>query len=157
MHDGSLLGHRCLRGRTVPHSVARGVNVSDDPVPATGYVRTPDGAYLAVQTCGTGPADVVVDFNPDEGNVDLIWEEPDWRPLLTGIAGFARLILHDRRGTGASSRNVPPPNLETRVADLLIVLDALGVRRPVLVAGTEPGAMHALFAATHPDRVQGLL
>ena len=32
------------------------------------------------------------------GNVDLIWEEPDWGPFLVGFTEFARLILHDRRG-----------------------------------------------------------
>jgi class 3 adenylate cyclase len=32
---------------------------------------------------------------------------------------FARLIVHDRRGSGASTRNLPPPNLETR-ADLAL-------------------------------------
>ena len=33
---------------------------------------------------------------------------------------------------GASSRDVAPPNLETRVADLVVVLDAVGSERPVL-------------------------
>jgi pimeloyl-ACP methyl ester carboxylesterase len=64
-----------------------------------------------------------VALNRDESNVDLIWEAPDWRPFLAGPAEFARVIVHDRRGTGASSRNLPPPNLETRVSDLLAVLD----------------------------------
>jgi len=66
------------------------------------------------------------------------------------------LILHDRRGTGASSRNVAPPNLETRAADLLAVLDVVGSEAPVLVAAASTGAMHALFAATHPSRTSGL-
>src|SRR5262249_49596077 len=69
---------------------------------------------------------------------------------------FVRLIVHDRRGSGASTRNVPPPNLETRAADLLTVLDAVGSERPVLGAGASTGAMHALFAATYPDRAGGL-
>lgn len=124
--------------------------------PETRYVRAPDGAYLAYQVVGDGPADVAVSLNVDESNVDLIWEDPDWLPFLEGPLRFARLILHDRRGLGASSRNVPPPNLETQVADLLTVLDAAGSETPVLAAGTEPGAMHALFAATHPTRVSGI-
>jgi pimeloyl-ACP methyl ester carboxylesterase len=117
----------------------------------------PDGVYIAYQVLGDGPADVVVGLNSDEGNVDLIWDEPDWRPFLLGPAEFARVILHDRRGTGVSSRNVSLPNLETRVADLLAVLDEVDSKRPVLAAGIEPGAMHAMFAATHPSRLSGLL
>jgi class 3 adenylate cyclase len=70
---------------------------------------------------------------------------------------FARLIVHDRRGSGASTRNTPPPNLETRAADLLTVLDAIGSEAPVLGAGASTGAMHALFAATYPDRTSGLV
>jgi class 3 adenylate cyclase len=90
-------------------------------------------------------------------NVDLIWDEPDWRPFLVGFSEVARLILHDRRGLGVSSRNVPPPNLETQVEDLLTVLDAAGSQRPILASGSLSSAVHVLFAATHPDRVSGLI
>lgn len=126
-------------------------------MPVTNYLRTTDGVYLAYQVIGSGAVDVAIDFHATESNVDLMWEEPDWRPLLVGASQFARLILHDRRGTGASSRNVPPPNLETRVADLLALLDEVGANAPVLLAGSVTGGMHALFAATHPDRASGLV
>jgi class 3 adenylate cyclase len=113
--------------------------------------------YLAYQAVGSGPVDVVMDLHAFAGNVDLIWDEPDWGPLLAGITDFARLIIHDRRGSGASTRNAAPPNLETRAADLLTVLDAIGSEAPVLGAGASTGAMHALFAATYPDRTSGLV
>ena len=122
----------------------------------THYTRTTDGVYIAYQVVGSGPVDVAMDFHAFAGNVDLIWDEPDWSPLLVGFTEFARLILHDRRGSGASTRNVPPPNLETRAADLLAVLDEVGSNAPVLGAAASTGAMHALFAATYPDRTSGL-
>ena len=125
--------------------------------PATEFLKTDDGAFIAYQVVGSGSVDVSADFHAFAGNVDLIWDEPDWGPLLTSIAEFARLIIHDRRGSGASTRNVPPPNLETRAADLLAVLDAAGSDAPVLAAAASTGAMHALFAATYPDRVSGIL
>jgi class 3 adenylate cyclase/pimeloyl-ACP methyl ester carboxylesterase len=125
--------------------------------PETAYVKTSDGIYIAYQVAGEGPTDIVFDFNPDESNVDLMWVEPDWKPFLTGATAFGRVIVHDRRGLGVSSRNVPPANLETRVSDLLAVLDSVGSVRPILTAGADNGAMHALFASTHPDRVTGLL
>ena len=40
------------------------------------------------------------------------------------------MIMHDRRGIGLSSRNVALPNLETRVSDLLTVMDAVGSEQP---------------------------
>src|SRR3954449_9931968 len=111
--------------------------------PETHYLKTPDGVYLAYQVVGDGPVDISIGFNSDEGNVDLMWDEPDWRPFLVGPAEYARVILHDRRGTGVSSRNVPPPNLETRAADLLAILDVVESERPILAAGSQTGAMHA--------------
>jgi class 3 adenylate cyclase len=125
--------------------------------PETHYVKTLDGVYIAYQVVGDGPVDVAFDFHADESNVDLMWDEPDWRPFMVEPLAFARVILHDRRGLGVSSRNVPPANLETRVSDFLTVLDIVHSERPILTAAGDTGAMFALFAATHPDRVSGLL
>jgi pimeloyl-ACP methyl ester carboxylesterase len=121
------------------------------------YAKTADGVYIAYQVAGSGPVDVAADFHLFAGNVDLIWDEPDWGQFLRPITDFARLILHDRRGSGASTRNVPPPNLETRAADLLAVLDEVGSDAPVLGAAASTGAMHALFAATYPERASGIV
>jgi class 3 adenylate cyclase/pimeloyl-ACP methyl ester carboxylesterase len=121
----------------------------------TKYARTPDGAYIAYQTVGDGPTDIVWQFDW-LGNVDTIWEYRPSAEWFHGLASFSRLILHDRRGTGASSRNVDPPNLETRVADLTVVLDAVGSERPVLGGALEGGAPNILFAATFPERVHSL-
>jgi class 3 adenylate cyclase len=125
--------------------------------PETRYVLVDDGVYVAYQVVGSGPVDVSVDFHAFAGNVDLIWDEPDWAPFLESLAEFSRLILHDRRGTGASTRNVDPPNLETRAADLLAVLDAVGSKAAVLGTAASTGAMHALFAATYPQRAAGIV
>ena len=121
----------------------------------TRYAKTPDGVYIAYQTVGDGPIDIVWQFDW-LGNVDTIWEYQPYAEWFHGLASFSRLILHDRRGTGASSRNVHPPNLETRVADLTVVLDAVGSERPVLGGQFEAGAPNVLFAATSPERVHSL-
>ena len=70
----------------------------------TRFAETADGKYLAYQVVGSGPVDVVMDLHAFGGNVDLIWDEPDWGPMLARITEFARLIVHDRRGSGASTR-----------------------------------------------------
>ena len=121
----------------------------------TRYAKTPDGVYIAYQTVGDGPIDIVWQFDW-LGNVDTVWEYRPYAEWFNGLASFSRLILHDRRGTGASSRNVDPPNLETRVADLSAVLDAVGSERPVLGGQFEGGAPNVLFAATFPERVHSL-
>ncbi len=76
------------------------------PAPETRYLKTSDGVFIAYQVVGEGDPYVAVDFNVSESNVDLMWDEPDWFPYLSGTAEFATLILHDRRGVGVSSRNV---------------------------------------------------
>ena len=74
------------------------------------------------------------------GNLDMLWEDPDDELWCRELASFSRLILHDRRGIGLSSRNVALPNLETRVADTLAVLDAIGSRSvPSCRAPSRPG------------------
>jgi class 3 adenylate cyclase len=126
-------------------------------VPETHYLQTADGVSIAWQAVGEGPVDVAVGFHYLESNVDLMWEEPDWRPFMVGIAEIGRLILHDRRGLGVSSRNVPPPNLETQAADILAVLDAAGSERAIVSSGSLSLAPYILLAATHPERVAGLV
>jgi class 3 adenylate cyclase len=124
-------------------------------LPETRYAKTTDGVYIAYQTLGEGPIDIAWQFEW-LGNVDAIWQARRYAEWFRGLASFSRLILHDRRGTGVSSRNVDPPNLETRVADCLAVLDAAGSERPVLGASMEGGAPNVLLAATRPERVHSL-
>ena len=125
-------------------------------IPETRYAETADGVYIAYQVAGEGPVDVA--WQPGYVNdVGLIWQSSNFGPLFRGIASFARLILHDRRGTGLSSRNVPPPNLETRVADLRVVLDAIGSLRPMLAGSMEGGAPGMLLAASDPESIQSIV
>jgi class 3 adenylate cyclase len=143
MSDGDV-------ARTRPEADTAGVD------PETRYATTPDGVYIAYQVAGEGPVDVAWQFD-FVGNVDLVWDDTILGPLFQGIASFARLILHDRRGTGLSSRNASPPNLETRVADLRVVLDAVESERPVLAGVLEGGASNVLLAASSPERVQSIV
>ena len=122
--------------------------------PEAHYARTEDGLYIAYQVLGDGPIDVV--WAPDSWSTDALWQVPKYAAWFRGLSSFARLILHDRRGTGASSRNVEVPNLETRMADLLTVMDEVGAERPVLGGQLEGGAVNMLFAATYPERVRSL-
>jgi class 3 adenylate cyclase len=125
-------------------------------IPETRFAKTPDGVYLAYQTAGDGPIDLVWQFDLLFGNVEDMWETVvgDW---LRELSSFSRLILHDRRGTGLSSRNVAPPDIETRVADLAVILDDLGSERPVLGGISDGGASNVMFAASKPERVHSIV
>ncbi len=126
-------------------------------VPDTRYAVTPDGVYLAYRRLGQGTIDMLVQFDWI-GNVDTVIDvEPSTRALWREVASYARVIFYDRRGTGLSSRNVSPPNLETAVADTQVVLDAVGSRRPVLFGFLAGGGTNAMLAATNPERVRSII
>ena len=124
--------------------------------PSVAFARAQDGAYLAYQAFGDGPIDLV--WQDDFFSiVDEWWDLPADRAIYENMSGYARVILHDRRGTGCSSRSGGPANLETRVSDTLAVMDAAGARRPVVGGLMEGGASMALLAAMHPERVRSLV
>jgi len=121
-----------------------------------GYARAADDAYIAYRTDGDGPIDVVQ--QPDwPGNIDQEWDE-DWSTeWLRGLRSIGRVIMHDHRGVGLSSRNVALPTLETRVSDLFRVLDEVGARDPVMIGYLSTGAVNALACATRPGFARALV
>jgi len=120
------------------------------------YAKTDEGVYIAYQIVGDGPVDIVWQFD-FFGNIDGVWDHPLMGYFYRGLASFSRLILLDRRGTGESSRNVPPSDLGTRAADLGVVLDDVGSEFTVLGGHHEGGVSNALFAASNPDRVRSIV
>jgi class 3 adenylate cyclase/pimeloyl-ACP methyl ester carboxylesterase len=123
--------------------------------PPTRYARSGQ-MHIAYQTVGEGPIDLV--FLPGiVSNVELAWEEPHWADFYEQLASFSRLILFDRRGVGLSDRISGVPSLEERMEDVRAVLDEVGSERAALFGSLDAGAMFALFAATYPERVAGLV
>ena len=70
---------------------------------------------------------------------------------------MGRLIRFDKRGSGMSDRPPGVPDLETRIHDVLAVMDAVGSQRALLFGYSEGGPMALLMAATHPERVASLV
>ena len=122
--------------------------------PDTHYARTEDGTYIAYQAVGEGPTDIAW---LDDAQSNLQWEDPWTQVWYRGLTSFSRLILHDRRAVGLSSRNVPVPNLETRASDLRAVLDAAGSEQTVIGGWFEGLAPGVMLAATEPGRVRALV
>lgn len=118
----------------------------------------PDGVSIAYQVVGQGPRDLV--WVPGwVSHLEAAWDEPTLARFFERLATFSRLILFDKRGTGLSDR-VPDsalPSLETRMADVLTVCDAVRSTRATLLGVSEGAPMCALFAATHPDRTTALI
>lgn len=78
-----------------------------------------------------------------------------WEPVAAPLAESFRVVRCDFRGQ-LLSPGEPRPDLGAHVADLLVLLDHLGIDR-AHVAGTSFGAIVGLLlAARHPERVSSL-
>ena len=116
------------------------------------------GLSIAYQVVGNGPIDLVV-IPIWVSHLEYAWEEPSLARFYRRLASFSRLILFDKRGTGLSDRvaEADLPTLEERMDDVGAVMDAAGSERAALFGMHEGGAMSALFAAAHPERVSALV
>jgi class 3 adenylate cyclase len=123
-------------------------------IPNVEYARSGD-LSIAYQVLGEGPIDLV--FAP----FFLSTVFARYVPLIEGfferLATFSRLILFDKRGTGASDRPRTPPTLEAQMDDVRAVLDAAGSGQAALFGSGHGGQMCALFAATYPERTSALI
>ncbi len=113
----------------------------------SGHVSTGDGPKLYYQLLGQGRQTVVIP------TLTLLLE--DLRPLAQG----RRLLFYDGRGRGRSERDPNPANIWTdyEVRDLETVRQHFGLERMALLGWSALGAIAALYAVTHPDRVDRLV
>jgi class 3 adenylate cyclase len=111
---------------------------------------------VAYQVLGDGPIDLVLVWGW-LSHLDFQWTEPTVTTFLRRLAGFSRLIMFDKRGTGLSDPIVGAPSFEERMDDIRAVMDAVGSERAALLGYSEGAAMSALFAASHPERTSALI
>jgi class 3 adenylate cyclase len=78
------------------------------------------------------------------------------RTFLLRMAESCRVILINTRGTGLSDRP-RGVTIESRMADILAVSDAVGSERFALLGMADGAATCAVFAASYPERVDRLI
>ena len=110
---------------------------------------------IAYQVVGEGKPDLVL-VPGLVSHLDLIWDDPDYSSFCERLAEFSRLILFDKRGTGASDRKAGVAEFDERLDDMLAVMEAAGSRRPALFGFSEGGKTALVLAAAHPERVRAL-
>jgi class 3 adenylate cyclase len=121
------------------------------------YARNGD-VSLAYDVYGDGDRDILVTFGWI-GSFQSAWEVPAHARWMERLGGLGRVIVWDKRGTGLSER-LPPdrlPTLEERMDDMSVVMDAAGSERAVLFGISEGASLSAVFAASHPERTDGLV
>ena len=78
-------------------------------------------------------------------------------PIPEPARFVTRLITLDMRGTGLSDRADHLPLLEDQMDDLSAVLDRVGSNHTALFGVSQAGPMAILYAASFPQRVDGLI
>ena len=123
--------------------------------PDVKYTRSGDVA-IAYQVVGDGSPDVVF-LRGFAGDLLSSWDQPLLVRHIEGLAGNRRLLMLDRRGTGLSDRLREVPSIESSMDDIRAVMDAERSDRAVIWTGAMGSGVAALFAATYPERVAGLM
>jgi len=109
-------------------------------------------ATLHYRAEGLGTGKPVIAFVNSLGTDIRIWDA-----VVAALAGDYAVVLHDKRGHGLSTAGAAPITIETHAADLLALLDHLGVERAVIwglsVGGLIAQAVHGL----RPELVAALV
>jgi class 3 adenylate cyclase len=113
---------------------------------------------VAYRASRDGPRDIV-SVPSWFTNCELAPELPSTQSWAEAMTSLGRLIFFDQPGMGASDpvNAGAPATLEQWADSITAVLDDLGSREAVLIAGVGALAAGAPFAATHPSRTAGLV
>lgn len=80
-----------------------------------------------------------------------------WAPNVQGFAARHRVVLHDHRGTGGSTRSEMDYSVELLADDLLRLMDHLKIDKAHLVGHSTGGAMGIVLGAKAPERIASLV
>jgi aminoacrylate hydrolase len=80
-----------------------------------------------------------------------------WNHQVPALAQHFRVITHDHRGTGISSRSRIVYSAEQMAEDVIALMDALGIERAHLVGHSTGGAIGQYMALHHPGRLDKLV
>jgi pimeloyl-ACP methyl ester carboxylesterase/class 3 adenylate cyclase len=123
--------------------------------PDTRYAKSGD-VNIAYQTFGSEPRELVVPL-PFLSHLEHNWEYPPVARFLGLLGSLGRVTLYNQRGAGLSDPVPEVPTLEERMGDMIAVMDAVGAERTTVLAMSDCGPVAMLLAASHPERLDGLL
>jgi pimeloyl-ACP methyl ester carboxylesterase len=113
-----------------------------------------DGRQVEVIQLGTGSPTLVLESGGGE-------DASQWKSILPALAKETHVIAYSRAGFGKSDPargEVAAPSPQSSVRDLHQLLQVLGERAPVVLAGHSWGGLLArLYASTYPSEVAGLV
>ena len=120
------------------------------PIPADRFVSA-NGLRLRYRDWG-GSGRILIALHGSSAHAH--W----WDPVAPHLAPRYRVLALDWRGHGRSAWPRPPAyRTEDFTADLLAVIEALRLDRPIVAGHSMGGQVAMAFAAWHPERLAGLV
>jgi class 3 adenylate cyclase/pimeloyl-ACP methyl ester carboxylesterase len=123
--------------------------------PQIRFCTSADGTRIAYATLGEGPPLLFV--NGFGGSVELDWGSLESRAFFERLAERRFFVWFDRRGVGASQREVDDFSLDAHIADVTAVADHLQLEQFDLLGGDDSAPVGIAYAAQHPERVSRLV
>jgi 3-oxoadipate enol-lactonase len=80
-----------------------------------------------------------------------------WDAVAEQLSSRYRIVRYDKRGHGLSEAPPPPYTLTDHVADLIALMDHLGIEKTAVVGLSVGGLIAQGLAALHPERVAALV
>jgi pimeloyl-ACP methyl ester carboxylesterase len=149
-HRSYLAGYLLLVLLAVP-PYSRGLVAWKDPSPhATRFVTVDKDVRLEVLDWGGSGRPVIL--LAGGGNTAHVFD--DFAPKLTAHCHVYGIT---RRGFGASGYSATDHPADRLGDDVVAVMDALNLKKPILVGHSIAGVELSAVANNHPDRVAGLV
>ena len=119
------------------------------------FCAAADGVQIACSGVGEGP--VLLKAPNWLNHIEYEWRSPVWGPFLRRLAGHVRLVRFDQRGTGLSDWEVEEISEDAMIADMVTVVDAMGLERFALLGISQGCAFSIRYAIENPARVSCLV
>ena len=81
----------------------------------------------------------------------------NWSSLAAEFDADYDIIMYDARGHGFSEKPEGPYDLSTHVEDLVGLIRALGIEKPILIGHSMGSGIIALAAATYPQMPRAII
>jgi pimeloyl-ACP methyl ester carboxylesterase len=115
----------------------------------TPRIRTREGVELYYESRGEGPAVVMLN--------NFFLTSPSWRVFTDELAQHYRVVSYDMCNHGESSHVGQEPTWEEHGADLIGLLDGLGIESAYLIGSSSSTVLARDVSLRYPDRVKGLV
>ena len=120
------------------------------------FCTSADGTRLAYGIYCDGDGLPVVRVSSWLVTEELNWDEHGFRGISENLGPGRCLYSFDRRGIGASQREVEDVSLDNQVADLTAIVNDAGLKRFDLAGWLDGCAVSIAYAARYPERVEKL-